>query len=216
MKSFKIVSAMRLYEVDKEHDARLKALHGVPAPERGRSDNLSALWDARVDHRCAVCCQVCSGSWPLLQSLSATCPAGVYLYCPPVNVVSGCCSPFVEPSCVRHHVCCASLYVRLCPGLCPQTVYSPNSLLFGSLLEEKGLAAICSGCVPGACLPLSALCPPRVRFGRASKPCPPPVSASCVHHVFAMCPLFVRHAPALCQLRSTMCPRLWTLSAMAS
>ena len=29
----------------------------------------------------------------------------------------------------------------------------------------------------------------------------------------AMCPFFVRHAPALCQLRSTVCPCLWTLSA---
>ena len=58
---------------------------------------------------------------------------------------------------------------------------------------------------------LSAMCPPcvpQVRFGPASKP--GPVCASClclawVHHVSARC--------LLCQLRSTMCPRLWTLAA---
>ena len=74
--------------------------------------------------------------------------------------------------------------------------FSPNSLLWGSLLEEKRLAAICSGRVPGACPPwvrhLSALCPPWFRFGPASTLCPP-----CVRLVSTACPPCVRLGSAL-------------------
>ena len=67
--------------------------------------------------------------------------------------------------------------------------------------------------LPGACPPLSALCPPRVRFGRASKPCPPPVSASsvsimyspCVRSLSALRPLFASSG-APCVLASGFCP----------
>ena len=97
--------------------------------------------------------------------------------------------------------------------------FSPNSLLWGSLLEEKSLAAICSGRVSGACPPCVRHCPPCVR--RLSALCMPWVRLATppnlVRLVSArlMCaapsPHFVRHVPALCQLKSTMCPRglLW-------
>ena len=78
-----------------------------------------------------------------------------------------------------------------------KALFSPNSLLWGSFLGKKRLAAICSGCVPGACPPcvphVSALCPPWVCFGRASKPCLP-----CVRHVSAMCPPCVRLVSGIC------------------
>ena len=147
---------------------------------------------------------------PLVCHLSALCPPCA----PPVLVchLSGRCLPIlstrehsvwmfsVELFCVRHHVRCASLCVCLCPGLFPQTVYSPNNLLYGSLLEERRLAAIhVSAIVRHVCAlaaPLNLVC------------------LLCLPHVCpAMCPLFVCHVLAPCQLRSTMCPRLWTLSA---
>ena len=87
--------------------------------------------------------------------------------------------------------------VRRVSALCPLIRFGPASK-----------PCLCPPC---------ALCPPRVRFGRASKPspcvfksCAPLVSFSCVS---TMCPFFVRHVPALCQLRSTMCLRISTLSA---
>ena len=73
---------------------------------------------------------------------------------------------------------------------------------------------------------------PEVRFGRASNPCPPCIShlsgtrrpcplwprlqtcLPCFLRLPHMCPLFVRHAPALCQLRSTMRSRLCPLVAV--
>ena len=66
--------------------------------------------------------------------------------------------------------------------------FSPNSLLWGSLLEEKRLATICTGRVPGACPPcvrlVSAACPACVDgFGRASSP-----YSSLVRHLSALCP----------------------------
>ena len=105
--------------------------------------------------------------------------------------------------------------------------YSPNSLLWGSLLEEKWLAAICSGRVPGPC-PwcvrlasrmvshlVSAL--PCVRFVsalclRASKPClwPPCVASP---RFVALSPLWRRlqTLSAMCPLKPWPC--LWILSA---
>ena len=57
---------------------------------------------------------------------------------------------------------------------------SPNSLLWGSLLGKKRLAAICSGRVPGACPPrvrpvsaLSTLSPLWPRLQTLSAMCPP-------------------------------------------
>ena len=91
---------------------------------------------------------------------------------------------------------------------------SPNSLLWGSLLEEKRLAEICSGRVPGACPPCVRHCPPCVHHVSALAAPPNLVRLLCLPHVCPPCVRsFVRHVPALCQLRSTMCPRLWTLSA---
>ena len=93
--------------------------------------------------------------------------------------------------------------------------FPPNSLLWGSLLGKKMLAAICSGHVSGACPPcvrlVSATCPPCVvGFGRASSPCPPLVrlvSTLCcwlwprLRLVSALCPPCVvgfGRASALC------------------
>ena len=74
---------------------------------------------------------------------------------------------------------------------CRHVSNSPKSLLWGSLLEETRLAAICSGRVPGAC-------PPCVR-----------------HTLSAMRPLFVRLASALGAVFPP-CVRLVTLeSALA-
>ena len=97
--------------------------------------------------------------------------------------------------------------------------FSPNSLLWGSLLEKIGwpryalaasrsLSTLCPACVRL----VSAMCPPRVRHVSAS--CPPCV---CLKPAVATSPNFLRHVsivsafcPALCPLW----PRLQTLSAM--
>ena len=106
------------------------------------------------------------------------------------------------------------------------SVSSPNSLLWGPLLEEKRLAAICSESLfaghvsaivrlVSALVPLwprlrtlsgvrrlSALCPPWVRLAALVRSC---VCLVCVHHVLAwclppnlarQCTPYVRHVPA--------------------
>ena len=105
-----------------------------------------------------------------------------------------------------------------------KTKFSPNSLLWGSLLEKR-LAAICSGRVPGACPPRvrhvsdpCPPCPPWVRFGHASKPWPARVrhvSAFCLpcvrlESVMAASPNFVRHVSASCPACPPLClPWVW-------
>ena len=116
--------------------------------------------------------------------------------------------------------------------LFPQTVY----VLWGSLLGEKSLAAICSGRVPGTCPPcvchasaivllvsaviplwprlhtLSDMFPPFVRIAPALRALGRGVST------LAAPPnrptlVFASHVSTICPLRPTMCPHLWTLSA---
>ena len=76
-------------------------------------------------------------------------------------------------------------------------VFSPNSLLWGSLLEKERLAAICSGRIPGACPPcvrlVSALITLWPHLQTLSAMCLPCVPASTV---WLPC---VRHVPALWQ-----------------
>ena len=74
-------------------------------------------------------------------------------------------------------------------GLC--WYHSPSSLLWGSRLGKK---ASCDMLWPRSRI-LSAMCPPCVRFARASKPCP-----ACVRHVSTLCPPCVRfgHASKPC------------------
>ena len=140
--------------------------------------HLSALCPPCVRHLSALCCwlwprlQSLSATCPpcarlaLLQSLYATCPAGVYLYCPPVNIVSGCCSPL---NCLVSAI---------------MSAVHPSVSAF---LRRKKAGRD----------PCVRHCPPRVCFGRASKPCPPPVSASCVsRHVSALCLPRARSLPA--------------------
>ena len=107
---------------------------------------------------------------------------------------------------------------------------SPNSLLWGSLLQEKRLVAICSGRVPGACPPCVRHCPSCVRLDSAlvASPhfvrhrvsalstwsplwlclqtlCASYVCLLCVHHVSAVCPLFASSGgPSV--LASGLCP----------
>ena len=89
--------------------------------------------------------------------------------------------------------------------------FSPNSLLWGSLLGKERLAAICSGHVPGACPPcvrlVSATCLPCwlwPRLHSLSVTCPPSVRALCcllwtrLQSLSAACPPCVHHLPALC------------------
>ena len=106
--------------------------------------------------------------------------------------------------------------------------FSPNSLLWGSLLGKKaGRDMLWPR--PGACPPcvrlVSAACPPCVvSFGRASSPCPP-----LVRHLSGLClllvclvlltldapPVLVRHLSAY-SVRALCCllwPRLQSLSA---
>ena len=65
-------------------------------------------------------------------------------------------------------------------------VFAPSSLLWGSFLENKNLATICSGRVPGAC-------PPCVRHMSALSPLLPHLQT-----LSAMCPPCGRLASALC------------------
>ena len=81
---------------------------------------------------------------------------------------------------------------------------SPNSLLWGSLLGKKRLAAICSGRVPGAC-------PPCVRLVSAT--CPPCWLWPRLHSLSATCSLLVRRLSALCPMCCWLWPRLQALSA---
>ena len=104
--------------------------------------------------------------------------------------------------------------------------FSPNSLLWGSLLEKAGrdmlwpcLRSLSAMCPPRVCL-VCALCPPGVRFGPASKPCLPFVlrmSALCppcdrlVSATFPPCVHFAHASkpcapPLVSGLWSTMCP----------
>ena len=103
--------------------------------------------------------------------------------------------------------------------------FSPNNLLWGSLLEEKGLAAICSGHVARICPPcvrhcpvcvvyflrsrlhtLSAVCPPCVRLVSLNPLWPRlqtllAICLPCVCFVSVMRLPCVRHVPGLCPPR---------------
>ena len=95
--------------------------------------------------------------------------------------------------------CCCWCWCCCCCYCCCFCCRSPSSLLWGSRKKKAGhgmlwprswsLSAMCPPCIhfgraskpcPARVCHLSTLCPPRVRFGRASKSCPP-----CVRHVFA-------------------------------
>ena len=154
--------------------------------------------------------------------LAAICPGRVPGACPPLSALY---PPWFRL--VSARVVCAAAsphFVRDVSAVCPpcvrlESALAPPPIYLACHLSVRLVSAICPPRVrlvsaSKPCTPyvrhVTAPCPPPVRFGRGSKSCPPLVFASCVS---TMCPLFVRHAPALCQLRSTMCPRLWTLFA---
>ena len=137
----------------------------------------------------------------LVRPVSATRP-------PRVRLVSA-----LRPPCVCLVSALCPPCVRLVSALCPHCIVSALTALWPTL------SAMCPPCPPCDRL-VSATCPPSVRLCDrhvSTLAAPPnlvrPVCASCVWrlsvcvcaHVSAMCPL--------CQLRTTMCPRLWTLSA---
>ena len=92
--------------------------------------------------------------------------------------------------------------------------FSPNSLLWGSLLEEKRLAATCSGRVPAACPPCVRLVSGIVRLVSLESAFAPPPNLAChlsvmcpqlVRLVSALCPACVRHVSALCLPPNFVC-----------
>ena len=88
-------------------------------------------------------------------------------------------------------------------AMCPPCVRL-DSALAASPHFVGHVSAVCPPCIRLECAskPLSAMCPPCVRL--VSSMCPPCV---CLQTLYAICP------PCDRQLRSTMHPRLWTLSA---
>ena len=83
----------------------------------------------------------------------------------------------------------------ICPGRVSGAC-SPNSLLWGSLLEKKRLAAICGGRVSRACPPCVRQCPPCVRLDSALAAPPNLVRPL---SAFCVCLVYV-HLPAMCLL----------------
>ena len=118
-----------------------------------------------------------------------------------------------SPELVRHVSATCPPCVRLASTMCPPCVRL-DAAVAASPHFVRDVSALCP---PFACL-VSALCLPWVRFGRASKSCPPYVHFDrlvsyvflwvclvSVHHVSAMCPLFVSPGPP-CVLASGPCP----------
>ena len=186
--------------------------------------HLSALCPPCVRHLSALCCWL----WPRLQSLSATCP-------PCARIVSATCPPCVVGF-GRASSPCPPL-VRLVPALRPSSPCMPlvrqvSAYMCLDVVHRWTVLCppSCPLCIP-RCLPLSRSISPNSIFPKQStlrfslrrrlaaihvcaivRHFAAPlnlVRLLCLPHVCpAMCPLFVCHVLAPCQLRSTMCPRL--------